>query len=66
MDLLLAEMRLFFHQMADPADFHLPYLERERPYRRPTSRPVAGRGRRGGLTATSPPPSAQLVAAFAR
>jgi DNA-binding GntR family transcriptional regulator len=27
MDLLLAEMRLFFHQMQRPEDFHKPYLE---------------------------------------
>jgi DNA-binding GntR family transcriptional regulator len=27
MDLLLAEMRLFFHQMERPEDFHGPYLE---------------------------------------
>jgi DNA-binding GntR family transcriptional regulator len=27
MDLLLAEMRLFFHQMQRPEDFHGPYLE---------------------------------------
>ena len=27
MDLLLAEMRLIFHQMGDPAAFHAPYLE---------------------------------------
>jgi len=27
MDLLLAEMRLIFHQMGDPAAFHSPYLE---------------------------------------
>jgi DNA-binding GntR family transcriptional regulator len=27
MDLLLAEMRLFFHQMQRPDDFHGPYLE---------------------------------------
>ena len=26
MDLLLAEMRLFFHQMTAPAEFHRPYL----------------------------------------
>lgn len=26
MDLLLAEMRLFFHQMDRPQDFHRPYL----------------------------------------
>jgi DNA-binding GntR family transcriptional regulator len=26
MDLLLAEMRLFFHQMSQPGDFHQPYL----------------------------------------
>jgi len=26
MELLLAEMRLFFHQMDQPADFHQPYL----------------------------------------
>ncbi|QWZ10410.1 GntR family transcriptional regulator [Nocardioides panacis] len=26
MDLLLAEMRLFFHQMNQPGDFHQPYL----------------------------------------
>lgn len=27
MELLLAEMRLFFHQMGDPERFHAPYLE---------------------------------------
>ena len=27
MDLLLAEMRLFFHQMDRPDEFHRPYLE---------------------------------------
>ena len=27
MDLLLAEMRLFFHQMPEPETFHRPYLE---------------------------------------
>ena len=27
MDLLLAEMRLFFHQMGRPEDFHRPYLD---------------------------------------
>lgn len=27
MDLLLAEMRLFFHQMSEPARFHQPYLD---------------------------------------
>lgn len=27
MDLLLAEMRLFFHAMGDPRAFHAPYLE---------------------------------------
>jgi DNA-binding GntR family transcriptional regulator len=27
MDLLLAEMRLFFHQMGEPERFHRPYLE---------------------------------------
>lgn len=27
MDLLLAEMRLFFHQMGDPERFHRPYLQ---------------------------------------
>ncbi|WP_277501476.1 MULTISPECIES: GntR family transcriptional regulator [unclassified Nocardioides] len=27
MELLLAEMRLFFHQMGDPEPFHAPYLE---------------------------------------
>jgi DNA-binding GntR family transcriptional regulator len=27
MDLLLAEMRLFFHQMGRPEQFHRPYLQ---------------------------------------
>jgi DNA-binding GntR family transcriptional regulator len=63
MDLLLAEMRLFFHQMGRPEEFHRPYLEENAIIARllATGHRAEAADRLAGYLASA---EAQLVGAF--